>query len=291
MLMKLCKNSIGELLIKGYEILRSAEIVSYQLDCQLLLSKVLNESKLFIITNKDVLVDQEKAAEFYELIELRRNKMPVKYILQECEFMGINMFVKKGVLIPRPDTEILVERAIMDIRLKSYKYICDVCSGSGAIGIAVAFHVDGTIVECYDISEEAKEVNEININRLELAERVRFFHSDLLSEALMNNKTFDVILSNPPYIKASVIPTLIDDVKDYEPFMALCGGVDGLDFYRQIAMQSIKCLKPKGMLCFEIGYDQRVQVEDILNEYGFTDLNCINDLEGNNRVITAIRYK
>lgn len=286
--MKLSENSIRELLIKGYEILRSAEIVSYQLDCQLLLSKIIKKSKLYIITNKDVLVDKDKAAAFYELIELRRNRMPVKYILQECEFMGINMFIEKGVLIPRPDTEILVEQAIKDIISKGYKYICDVCSGSGAIGIAVAAHIEGVIVECYDISKEAKVVNEININRLELGERVRFFQSDLLSEALLNHKTFDVILSNPPYIKAAVIPTLIEDVKDYEPFMALCGGEDGLDFYRQITWQSIKCLNSKGMLCFEIGYDQKLQVENILNGYGFTDINCINDLEGNNRVITAI---
>jgi len=287
--MKLYKNSIGELLIKGYEILRSEAIVSYQLDCQLLLSKVLNRSKLYIITNKELLVDKEKVKEFSELIELRRNKMPVKYILQQCEFMGINMFIKKGVLIPRPDTETLVEQAINEIRSRKYRYICDVCSGSGAIGIAVAFYIEETVVECYDISDDAKEVNEININRLKLGERVRFFQSDLLSEALLNNKIFDVILSNPPYIKKEEIPTLIDDVKDYEPFMALCGGVDGLDFYRQITKQSMKCLNARGMICFEIGYDQRDPVKDILHEYGFTNVNCIKDLEGNNRVITAIR--
>ncbi len=123
---------------KSYEILKNVKIESYLLDSQLLLGKVLNKDKLFIMLNRDFNLNQEQENEFLQLIELRKNKMPIKYILGECEFMGMDFIVKPGVLIPRPDTEILVEEVINIINEKAYTRICDVCSGSGAIGIAIA---------------------------------------------------------------------------------------------------------------------------------------------------------
>ncbi|MDP4090629.1 MAG: peptide chain release factor N(5)-glutamine methyltransferase, partial [Bacillota bacterium] len=281
--------TIGELMNKGSEMLKKEGIETYMLDSQLLLSKVLDKDKLHIITNRDELVDRELAAKYYENIDLRKNKMPVKYILGECEFMGIELFIRPGVLIPRPDTEILVESVIEDIRQRNYVSVCDVCSGSGAIGIAIAHLVENVRVECFDLSDDAEAVNKSNIDKTGLRQRVEFFKSDLLNVPINEGRVFDVIVSNPPYIREDVIAELMEDVKNFEPHMALSGGEDGLDFYRKITGQSLLCLREGGMLAFEIGYDQKEQVEAIMCENGYSDILCIKDLSGNDRVVKGYR--
>ena len=257
------------------------------LDSQLLLSKVLNKDKLFIMLNRDFNINKQQENEFLQLIQIRKDKMPIKYILGECEFMGMDFIVKPGVLIPRPDTEILVEEVIKHIKEKGYTDICDVCSGSGAIGIAIAEFIKSTKVALYDISREALAVSALNIKRFDLSVRVNGELSDLLQVAIDQNKKFEVIVSNPPYIRQSVIPTLMDDVKNYEPMIALSGGEDGLNFYRRITEESLKVLKKGGLLAFEIGYDQRKEVVNILFKAGFKTIECIKDLSGNDRVIKA----
>ena len=275
---------IGKLLTKGYSILKEAEIETYIIDAQLLLAKVLTRDKIDVITNREEFVKKEAAEKYFRLIEFRRNKMPVKYILEECEFMGINLYVTKGVLIPRPDTETLVEAVISDIKERQYKTICDVCSGSGAIGLAIALNTE-TIVESYDISEDAERVTRENVERLKLEDRVVFSKSDLLQLALGKGRKFDVIVSNPPYIKTEVIPTLMSDVRDYEPYIALWGGDDGLSFYRRIVAESLNCLMQGGLLAFEIGHDQSKEVMGLLQANGFIEVTCIKDLSGNDRVV------
>jgi release factor-specific protein-(glutamine-N5) methyltransferase len=281
--------SIGQLLSAGYELLKDAEIESYMLDAQLLLSKALKKDKIFIITNRELSVSCEEAEEYMQLIEARKTKKPIKYLLGETEFMGINLIVKEGVLIPRPDTEILVEEVIREIGERGYSKVCDVCSGSGAIGLAIAEAVSQVKIEFYDISPIAREVNEANIHKLGLQDKTSFYSSDLLDEAVSNGKVFDVIVSNPPYIRSDVIPDLMEDVKAHEPYLALCGGEDGLDFYRKITVQSLKCLKQGGLLAFEIGFDQGEEVQEILKANGFQDITCVKDLAGNNRVVRGIR--
>ena len=282
-------STIGELLNKGNERLKKEGIDSYVLDAQLLLAKVLQRDKLYVITNRNLVVDKSLVDKYMELIELRKGRMPIKYILQECEFMGINLYIKPGVLIPRPDTEILVERVISEIEKKQYKSVCDVCSGSGAIGIAIASLVNTVKVECVDISGIAEEVNNTNIDRIGLRSRVNFIKSDLLQSAIKENKLYDVIVSNPPYIKDTDIEELMEDVKKYEPRLALSGGEDGLEFYRRITEEALSCLKEEGLLAYEIGYDQREAVEAIMIEKGFKDVQCIKDLAGNDRVIIGTR--
>lgn len=277
--------NVGEVLLKSYGILKKVGIESYLLDSQLLLSKVLNVDKLFIMLNRGFDVNPEQEEEFSKLIQLRERKMPIKYILGECEFMGMNLIVKPGVLIPRPDTEILVEEVIKHINEKDYTKVCDVCTGSGAIGIAIAEFIKGTKVTLYDISEDAIAVAKLNIERFDLASRVNVESSDLLNSAIQQNKKFQVVVSNPPYIRESVIPTLMDDVKNYEPYIALSGGSDGLEFYRRITSESLLVLEKGGLLAFEIGYDQREEVQDILLKSGFNRIECISDLSGNDRVI------
>ncbi|MGH4051879.1 MAG: peptide chain release factor N(5)-glutamine methyltransferase [Clostridium sp.] len=280
--------NIGEILLKSYQILKNVKIESYLLDSQLLLGKVINKDKLFIMINRDFNLNEQDENEFLRLVELRKNKMPIKYILGVCEFMGMDFIVGPGVLVPRPDTEILVEEVIKVIAQKGYTKICDVCTGSGAIGISIAQSVKNTIVMMYEISSVAIEVANINIKRFDLSNRVKARRSDLLKGPIDKNMKFDVIVSNPPYIRKSVIPTLMDDVKNYEPIIALDGGEDGLDFYRRITLESLQVLEKGGLLAFEIGYDQKDEVTDILLEAGFKQIECIKDLSGNDRVIKAI---
>lgn len=282
-------SSIGELLSKGNEILKGSGIDSYVLDAQLLLAKVLQKDKLYVITNRNVLVEKNIVDKYLQLIGLRKDKMPVKYILEECEFMGIDLYIKAGVLIPRPDTEILVETVIKEISDREYTSVCDVCSGSGAIGIAIASMVNNVEVDCVDISAIAEEVNTINIGKVNLRERVSFVKSDLLQSAIQSGKQYDAIVSNPPYIRDEVIEELMDDVKKYEPRLALSGGSDGLEFYRRITDEALKCLKDGGLLAYEIGYDQREAVENIMKERGFKGIQSVQDLAGLDRVVFGIR--
>jgi release factor glutamine methyltransferase len=279
---------IGELLIKGYNILKSENIETYMLDTQLLLQKVLKKDKLFIMLNRELEVSEEDAKEYLLLIELRKNKMPIKYILKECEFMGINFNIREGVLIPRGDTEVLVEEALDKIKENNYIDICDVCCGSGAIGISVGKNLENTRIYCYDISDTACEVTLENINKFNLEHRIKVCKSDLLEEAIESGRRFNVVLSNPPYIRKDVIPTLMEDVKNYEPYIALCGGEDGLEFYRKITKQSLEVLKQGGMIGFEIGHDQKEDVYNILFENGFEEIRCIKDLAGLDRVVVGI---
>ncbi|MBU3157385.1 peptide chain release factor N(5)-glutamine methyltransferase [Clostridium estertheticum] len=276
-----------KVLLESYEILKKVNIESYLLDSQLLLGKVLKKDKLFIMINRDFKISIEQENEFFRLIQIRKNKMPIKYILGECEFMGMDFIVRPGVLIPRPDTEILVEEVIKHVKEKGLTQICDVCTGSGAIGISIAEFIKTVRVTLCDISEDALAVAKLNIERFKLSKRINIEHSDLLQVAINQHKKFEVIVSNPPYIKEEIIPTLMDDVKGYEPFIALCGGEDGLDFYRRITKESILVLEKGGLLAFEIGYDQKEAVTDILLKSGFNNIECIKDLSGNDRVIKA----
>ncbi|WP_298841947.1 peptide chain release factor N(5)-glutamine methyltransferase [Clostridium sp.] len=275
------------MLLESYEILKKVKIESYLLDSQLLLGKVLNKDKLFVMINREFKLNINQKNEFLRLIEIRKNKMPIKYILGECEFMGMNFIVKPGVLIPRPDTEILVEEVIKYVKGKGFTQICDVCTGSGAIGISIAEFIKEVNVTLYDISEEALAVARLNIDRFNLSKRISIDNSDLLKEAIDKQKKFEVIVSNPPYIKKDIIPTLMEDVKGYEPFIALCGGEDGLDFYRRITKESVLVLQRGGLLAFEIGYDQKEAVTNILLKSGFKNIECVKDLSGNDRVIKA----
>jgi release factor glutamine methyltransferase len=277
--------NIGQLLTRGFQILKEAGIDSYKLDCQLLLAKVLTKDKLFIMLNRDVNVDREKAEEYFKLVNLRKDKMPIKYILKECEFMGFNFNISEGVLIPRPDTETLVQCALKDIEKNNYKQICDVCCGSGIIGISIGKLTEDTFIDCFDIMDIPLKITESNILLHKLKHRVRVYKSDLLKYAIDNGKRYDMVVSNPPYIKEEIIETLMEDVKNYEPHIALNGGEDGLNFYRKIIEQSKILLNANGGIVFEIGYDEGEEVMRLLKDNGFYNIECIKDLSGLDRVV------
>ncbi|GAA0084162.1 hypothetical protein UT300007_06010 [Clostridium sp. CTA-7] len=279
------ENTIGELLQIGSKRLKSKEIENYMLDTQLLLGNVLAKDKLYIITNRDKKVSINDEKEFFKLIEKRENRMPIKYILGETEFMGLDFNVKEGVLIPRGDTEVLVEELLKLIPEDKSLDVCDLCSGSGAIGIALAHYRKNIMVEEIDYYKTPEEVTKENIIKQGLEDRVKFIKSDLLKEPIAKGKKYDIIASNPPYIREEEIISLMDDVKDYEPHTALDGGVDGLDFYRRIIEESKLVLNENGILAFEIGHDQGEEVTKLMSLSGFNRLKVFKDLAGLDRVV------
>ena len=279
------EKTIEELINTGASTLKENHIDTARLDAELLLGSVIEKNRVYLITHKEDIVTKECAEKYFNLINKRKNKMPVKYILKECEFMGINFYIEEGVLIPRGDTEILVEEVLKNIKEDEEKQICDLCCGSGAIGISLANLRQNIKVDLIDYYEVPEKVTLINIKKNNLEDRVRFIKSDLLEKAIENKNKYDILVSNPPYIEAKEIENLMDDVKKYEPHTALDGGKDGLDFYKKIINQSQSVLKENGILAFEIGYNQGEAVKSLMEEYNFKNVKVVKDFASLDRVV------
>ncbi|MBD7912638.1 MULTISPECIES: peptide chain release factor N(5)-glutamine methyltransferase [Clostridium] len=279
------EKNIGELINTGSRILSEVKIDTARLDSQLLLGKVISKDKIYLMTNKDEKVKNEDKKEFIKLINMRKEKMPIKYILGECDFMGLDFYIEEGVLIPRSDTEVLVEEVLKLIDEEDNIMVCDLCSGSGAIGISLAHYRKNIKVDSIDYYDIPEKVTKKNIERNGLEDRVDFIKSDLLGEAIKNGKRYHIIVSNPPYIKDEDINNLMEDVKEYEPHTALSGGDDGLVFYRRIIEESKLVLLDGGILSFEIGYDQGESVKELMEAEGYQDIKVIKDLAGHDRVV------
>lgn len=266
---------------EGINMLKSAEIEYAEQDAWLLLSFVTGITKSqFFLKMYDVM-DESKYLQYKELIALRMTHRPLQQITHSMEFMGIDFFVNEDVLIPRQDTEVLVEQAISLIQKREKKTrVLDLCCGSGCIGLSVE-KFTGADVVLSDLSEKALLVTEENKKRLHTKAQIR--QGDLF-EALGDEK-FDFILSNPPYIATNVIETLMPEVREFEPMMALDGAEDGLLFYRRIVKEAPFHLLPEGWLLFEIGYDQGESVSQLLKEHGFEQINIVKDYAGLDRVV------
>lgn len=235
----------------------------------------------------------QKLHSFYENFEKRRKRIPLAQILGRQSFYGLDFFVNEDVLIPRADTECLVDLVLEDYAelAKTEKgnslplRILDLCTGSGCIGISVAKHLPYQELLLVDLSEKALAVAKKNAE-MHLGENVRLLQSDLLTE--VQGKKYSLLLSNPPYIVSRVIPGLEREVSEYEPKMALDGGEDGLIFYRRIAKEAKKVLLPGARLYLEIGYDQGESVKDIFQKEGYEAVEVFPDLSGNPRVVRGI---
>lgn len=279
------KMTIEELINMGTKKLRDSGIETARLDSELLLGNVIGKERLYLITHKEENVEEVLSNSFFEMISKRSRKMPVKYILNKCEFMGIELHVEEGVLIPRGDTELLVDEVLKNIKKDDEKKICDLCCGSGAIGISMAYLRKNIRVDMLDYYPIPKKVTLINIKKYNLEERVSFIESDLLDVAIKKSKKYDIIVSNPPYIETDEIGKLMDDVQKYEPHTALNGGIDGLDFYRKIVTDSIKVLNEDGILAFEIGYNQGEKVKSLMEDNNFKEIRVIKDFAGLDRIV------
>jgi len=223
-----------------------------------------------------------------ELIDERSKGKPVQYITKRQEFMGLELYVDSGVLIPRGDTEIIAEKVIELTKGLESPEIIDVCTGSGAIAVSLAINIPNARVLAVDISDSALDCCNINVNRFGLENSIRVVKSDLFEnireEGLLG--ITDVIVSNPPYIESAAIQELDINVRSYEPHLALDGGKDGLVYYRRIIKDSVEFLKNKGILAFEVGHDQGVRVKNIMEESGYYDnLNIEKDLSGYDRCV------
>lgn len=278
---------INKLRSIGVDKIRGRQYGNPVLEATLLLGKLLNVDKIYIYTHGNEEVPQHIVDKFLELIEKRAKGYPIQYIINEKEFMGIDFYVEKGVLIPRPDTEILVEYVLKHIEDNKDIEVLDIGVGSGAIGLSIAYYKKNTTVYGVDISDEALKVANINKQRLNLS-NVKLLKSNLF-ENIGEDKKFHIIVSNPPYIPRKDIEELQDEVKNYEPMKALDGGEDGLDLYRRIIPESKDYLIEGGLLIFEIGYDQKEQVESIMIAEGFKSIETLKDLQGLDRVVLGFK--
>ena len=279
---------IKDILIKANSILKENNIDDANLKVKILLSDLLGKNKEYLMIHDDDEIESGLSNIFFEKIERLKNHEPLQYVINKQEFMGFDFYVDKNVLIPQPDTENLVEEIILLTELlrkneKTELRILDMCTGSGAIAISISKLIRNCLVYASDISQDALKIAEENSSRNQA--NVMFFESDLF-EKISELYKFDIIVSNPPYIESDTINSLSEEVKN-EPILALDGGEDGLDFYRKIVKESKKYLNKNGYLAFEIGYNQRVEVEKILEENGYKNIYSRKDLAGNDRIVVG----
>lgn len=283
---------INDLLALGVTILEDLEYCNPLFESRLILSRILNVDKSYIYTYGDKNVSKDIENRFIEIIKKRSTGYPMAYILNEKEFMGLDLYIEEGVLIPRPDTEILVEYVI-DYIENNYRgteiNVLDVGIGSGAISLSIGNYCPNTRVYGMDIGYTPIKVSNINKEKLGLA-NVSFHQGDLFHaiKQLGLEGNCEIVISNPPYIPKDHIKTLQKDVVEYEPLLALDGGLDGLDFYRRITVEAKKYLVKGGLLIYEIGYDQGAALTNIMSEEGYKDIKIIKDLQGLDRVVLGV---
>lgn len=273
--------TIQELLNIGKEKLESTGNEYAKYERKVLLEEVLGCNYMFMLMNPDEQVLPEKEAEYFRLIEERCKHYPLQYLLGYAHFMDYTFCVNENVLIPRNDTEILVETAseILGNTFKTYK-VLDLCCGSGCIGISLKLYHKDIALTLSDVSQDALVVTNQNLERHEVEAKVV---CDNLFAGISEKQ--DMIVSNPPYIESKIIDTLMPEVKEYEPMLALDGGEDGLDFYNQIIEEAPSKLNASGWLLFEIGYNQGEAVSKKMTELGFKDVQVKKDYAGLDRVV------
>ncbi len=280
------------------------EITDASVDAWLLFSYVTQISRAMFLAERTRQMPKEQYQRYQELLEKRASHIPLQHLTGEQEFMGFPFWVNQHVLVPRQDTETLVETVLLAV--SPGMRVLDLCTGSGCIAVSLAKLCPGLLVDAADISEEALAVAMENAAHLEAD--VTFWQGDLFAcrqmrtgawrkekqenayaeaETSLPPAAYDCIVSNPPYIRTDVIETLSEEVRLHEPYQALDGKADGLYFYRRIITEARSYLKPGGHIFFEIGYDQGEAVKNLLLEDGYTDVEVQQDLAGLDRVVTG----
>ncbi len=280
------------MITKGENTLKDAGIEESLNDAKLLAMHAGGFDRNYILLNAENEIPNELYLQFEELIKRRAAREPLQYITGVANFMGLDFLVAPGVLIPRFDTEILAEEAF-----KAYERICaekgvkslkvlDMCTGTGCLGLTIKHRFNDAIVTCADICQTSLEITSKNAQKMRLS--VEIIDTDLFSNI---SSSYDMIISNPPYIKTADLKTLMPEVIDHEPTLALDGGDDGLIFYEKISKAASKgYLNDGGMLLFEIGYDEAEDVKNIMEGLGFKNVKALKDLSRLDRVITGVKH-
>lgn len=266
--------------------LKNAGVEQAQLEAMELMCAALGKRREEVLRDLPLYAGEQAVGGVHQLLRRRLAGEPIAYIVGEWEFYGLTLTINPRVLIPRPDTELLVERGILAVRDKPQARVLDLCTGSGCVGLALAYNCPKAQVTLVDWSADALEVAGENMQRCQLTQQVQLVQANALEPPPRQLGEFDLILCNPPYIPRRVVEQELDvSVRDYEPHMALVGGEDGLDFYRAVTLHWKWALCPGGRLIFEIGYDQAPAVEGLMGERGFGQVRRFSDPGGHWRVV------
>ena len=274
---------ISDLLSSGSKTLKRNKIQTHQIDSELILSNIIKQQREKLIINSDEKVSKKIVNHFNKLIVRRSTSEPLAYILKNKEFWSKNFFVNRDTLIPRPETELLCNAVINTMKNKN-SHILDIGTGTGCILLSILSEIKKAKGVGIDISKKAIKIAKKNSQNFGLNKRAKFFTRSL--DDIYSYK-FDLIVSNPPYIKTSDIKNLSDDVRKFEPKIALDGGKDGLDVIKKVIYKSKTILKKLGMLALEIGYGQHYKVSQILMKQGFREELLVKDYRNNIRCILA----
>lgn len=277
--------TIKELINQGNMMLKNEGIESPKNKARTIMQYTLKKPREYLIIYDNKEVTKIQREEYIKNIKRLIMGEPLQYIIGMQEFMKLKFIVTKDVLIPQPDTEILVEEVIDILKNIQNPVILDLCTGSGAIAIAIAKYVQNVKIYAVDISKKALEIAKQNATLNGVANNIKFIESNLFDK--IKDEKFDIIVSNPPYVPTNDIKKLPIDVQN-EPHLALDGGNDGMDFYRKIAKEGYKYLNRQGYICLEIGYDQKNDVKKIIeNERRYVETYCKKDLCQNDRIIVT----
>ena len=275
-----------EALTKGTEILKSNKIKSFILDSEILLASSLKLDRTRLLLNLNNNIKKNQKEIFFNFINRRKKNEPVAYILGFKEFWKNNFKINKSVLIPRPDTEILVDQALKEIMKNETKQILDIGTGSGCIILSVLNERKNSFGYGIDISKKAINLAKNNAKIQHISNRIKFLHSNIDNYYFGK---YDLIISNPPYIKLSDISVLDKDIKFFEPNLALNGGIDGFSKIRKVIKKSSILIKKKGKLILEIGFNQEINTKKILKKNGFHINRIVKDFSGINRCIVSTK--
>ena len=278
--------NIQELIDHGSKVLKQNKIISYSLDSEILMSKAIERNRGYIMLNLHKKLNKEISDYYKHLVWQRSNHKPIAYILGKKSFWNYEFDVSKDVLIPRPDTELIVEKVLEMTKNKSKLKILDVGIGSGCILLTILREKQNFYGTGIDISKKCLDITRINANKLGLNNRLKLVKSDIDN---FNYGKYDLIISNPPYIKKTDLKYLEKDVINFEPVLALNGGLEGLSEIRKVINKASKLIKTRGQLILEIAYNQKYEVKKILNEKGFYINSIVKDYAENDRCIISTK--
>ena len=278
--------NIENILIEGTNTLKQSGVSNPQLDCEILLSNSINKDKKYIILNPKQILNDGQLSDFMSLIEKRKKGEPIAYLINKKEFWNNEFFVNKDVLIPRPDTELIVEEVLKIYSKNTHLQVLDIGTGSGCILLSILKERKYFYGTGIDISKKSINVSKFNAKKLNLENRVKFFHSSVDN---FTRGKYDLIVSNPPYIELVSLKYLEKDIVNFEPKLALSGGFDGFSKIRKVINKANCLIKKNGKFILEIGFNQKNKVKEILKQEGFYINKAVRDYGNNDRCIISTK--